>query len=107
MKITGTTWGEILGPAMEIAEQAKADEYFEALVQLNMERFGKSREEAERTQKSNLGYYAGYYSDETRKRVERLFKCSHPVFGAIAQGKPTPDKAFQKGVELGQTLKRQ
>lgn len=70
MKITGNTFGEILGPAMEITSQQEADEYFEALVQRSMDNFGQPREEAIAVQKVNLGYYAGYYSDETRERVE-------------------------------------
>lgn len=92
------TIGDKYGPAMEITDQAKADEYFEALVEHTMT-YSKSRKEAEEIEKSNLGYYAGYCSDETRQRVERLFKCSHPVFGSIAQnGPPTPEQAFNAGV---------
>lgn len=83
---------------MEITDQAKADEYFEALVRRHMKYFGQSREEAERVNRINLGYYAGYYDDGTRTRVERLFRCSHPIFGAIARnGPPTPEEAFAAG----------
>lgn len=49
---------------------------------------GKTREEAEQIERSNLGYYAGYHLDETRERVERLFRCAHPVFGSIAENGP-------------------
>jgi hypothetical protein len=103
MKITGNTYGETLGPAMEITEQSEADAYLEALVDRAISLFGQSREEATRIQKQNIGYYAGYYSDAVRERVERLFKCSHPVFGKISEHKPTPEEAFKKGVEIGKS----
>lgn len=96
------TMGNKYGPAMTMADQAEADAYFEHLVQHGME-WGNDRAEAERIERANLGYYAGYYSHETRARVERLFRCSHPVFGAIAKnGPPTPDQALKAGLEMGQ-----
>lgn len=40
---------------------------------------------------------------ETRARVERLFRCAHPIFGAIAEvGPPPAEEAFRKGLELGE-----
>ena len=93
--------GELYGPAMEITDESEAREYFEALVQHGMS-FGQSREEAESIQKQNLGYYAGYYDNETRERVERLFCCAHPIFGSIAsKGSPTPAEALNLGHEIG------
>jgi hypothetical protein len=95
-----TTIGEKYGPAMEITGQAKADAYFEKLVNLHMAKWGKSREEAEALERGNLGYYAGYYSAETRERVERLFKCSHPVFGEISKnGQPHALRAKALGIQ--------
>lgn len=95
------TIGDKYGPAMELTEQVAADAYFERCVEHQM-RVGKSdRTTAEGIERQNLGYYAGYYDDETRRRVERLFKCSHPVFGAIeAVGAPTPEEALQAGRDL-------
>jgi hypothetical protein len=86
------------GPAMDITDQAEADSYFEKCVQHNMS-FGTSRTRAEEVEKTNLGYFAGYYDAETRERVERLFRCSHPIFGSIAEnGPPTTDQALMSGV---------
>lgn len=102
---TRTTYGELYGPAMEIQSQSKADECFETLVRQLLEaraRSGESQDvdEAMKIVRSNLGYYAGYYDAKTRERVERLFKCQHPVFGAIAErGQPTPKEAFDMGVK--------
>ena len=68
-------------PAMKIRNQAKAREYFEALVQRDMVHFGKTRLEAEAMERNNLGYYAGHCDRETRVRVEKLFLCAPPVAG--------------------------
>ncbi len=97
------TIGKKYGPAMEMTDQAQADAYFEECVQHTMS-FGKSREEAEGIEKQNLGYFAGYYSHETRERVERLFRCAHPVFGAIKDnGPPSPVAAFTAGLKAAMT----
>jgi hypothetical protein len=101
------TIGESYDPAMKITDQKDALEYFEALVLRNMERSGHSRKEAEDIERQNLAYYAGYFDGETRRRVERLFSCAHPVFGAIAEkGEPTPEEAFKMGTELGGKMAR-
>ena len=91
------TIGDAYGPAMEITEQAKATEYFQALVDRQMQHFGRNREAAEEVERINLGYYAGYYDHETRVRVESLFLCRHPIFGAAAEGTPTAAEALEAG----------
>lgn len=100
------TIGEKYAPAMDITDQEVADAYFEACVQHTMD-WGKSREEAENTERENLGYYAGYYGNETRERVERLFGCAHPVFGAISKDvtKERKDDAEAKMVALADWTK--
>lgn len=81
------TIGGKYGPAMKIADQGEADRYFEQCVAHTMS-FGKTRAEAESIERQNFGYYAGYYSDETRERVERLFRCAHPVLGQFYPCQP-------------------
>lgn len=96
------TWGELYGPAMEMTDPVKAAEYLNALIQRNMKYFGDTEEEATEVVKQNLGYYAGYYSNDTMIRVQELFDCVHPVFGKI-EGEadlPTPEEAFQSGKDL-------
>lgn len=107
------TIGETYGPAMDIgrfaapSDEAEALEYFEALVARHLRCTPKSREEAEQIERSNLAYFAGYYDSDTRARVERLFNCAHPVFGAIAEkGPPSPEEAFGLGYELASCLAR-
>lgn len=97
------TIGDKYRPAMEISDQAEADEYFEACVEHSMS-FGSDRAKAEAIERANLGYFAGYYDHETRDRVERLFRCAHPVFGAIAKhGAPTADEALRAGEALARS----
>lgn len=101
------TIGDKYRPAMEIENPAEAAAYFEACVQHYMsasQRLGKTvtHEVAENIERANLGYFAGYYGNDVRERVERLFNCAHPVFGAITEnGAPTPEEAFLKGLEAG------
>ena len=97
-----TTHGDKYHPACRMTDPAEADAWFEKCVQHTMS-FGKTREEAEQIERSNLGYFAGYYDNETRERVERLFKCAHPIFGAIATTPPpTPEQALKMGKQMGQ-----
>jgi hypothetical protein len=99
---------------MEIRDQAQADIFLQRCVaeialvggwdvtQLDQETLAT----AERFVRAQVGYFAGYYDDETRARVERLFKCSHPVFGSIeTNGPASPAAAFRAGIELGKRLR--
>lgn len=98
---------EKYGPAMAITTQTEADAYFEMCVEHSLEHSTKTRDEIEDIERSNLAYYAGYYDYETRERVERLFKCEHPVLGAASKtGKLTPEQLFEIGFRLGQDLRR-
>lgn len=79
------TYGECLDPAMKITDEEDARQYLAAYIKFQQANMGEAsgKHTAEEICKINLGYYAGYYNEETRKRVERLFNCSHPVFGGI------------------------
>jgi hypothetical protein len=95
------TIGDKYRPAMEIQDQEEADNYFKQCVRHTMMHGEQpmSQEEAERIERINLGYFAGYYGPETRERVERLFNCSHPVFGKVAEvGTPSTDTALLAGM---------
>lgn len=99
------TYGETLGPAMNIETQEEANQYVEAMLDWYERQHKIGRAEGLAMLKSNLGYYAGYYSHETRLRVERLFRCAHPIFGAAEKGEPTPEEAFELGKKLGEQSK--
>lgn len=101
------TYGEALSPAMEITEREDANQYKKAYIEYQERMLiDEPRSDgmtAEQMVNINLGYYVAYYSNETRQRVERLFLCTHPIFGSIAQnGAPTGKQAFEKGLERGQ-----
>ena len=96
------TYGECLGPAMEITDPADANQYFDAYVKHIQKYLDKEPRDDNMTAadiaKTNLGYYAGYYDNDTRVRVEKLFTCSHPYFGSIEQnGVPSAAEAFEMG----------
>jgi hypothetical protein len=96
------TNGELYDPAMTIQTQEEASKYFNYLVDYYLEQFGGERHEAERIIKINLGYYAGYYDNETRARVEKLYTCEHPYFGRIAErGAPDASAALLMGLMIG------
>lgn len=90
--------------AMEATTQDEADVILEQIVECACRISPQQlREEHERIQRSNLGYYAGYYSHEVRERVERLFDTEHPIFGKIAvNGPPTTKQAFELGRRMGE-----
>ena len=109
------TYGECLDPAMNITEPEDAVQYLNSYVRFIAE--GLKEDEAHLTPKEiteramyiakhNLGYYAGYYDNETRARVERLFECEHPMFGSIGKsGVPSAKQAFEMGKFIGTVLK--
>jgi len=92
----------------EVTGQEEADSILAELVEISMMHHGFAHEEAVRRTKENIGYHAGYFSNEIRERVERLFDCEHPFFGRIAiKGPPTVSEAFKMGQEFGAKLRRQ
>jgi hypothetical protein len=106
--VTGTTIGEIYDPAMEITDPEEAESYFRELVEQGLENRANrgdpvSWDEMVRIQKSNLGYYSGYYGHETMERVERLFGACHPIFGSQIAHQTTPEEAFLMGIKAAAT----
>lgn len=100
-----STWGSFLSSAMEVGSPDAADEKFELLVSYVMKNSTLERVQAEARTREALGYYAGYYSEEVRERVERLYHCTHPILGPVSK-KWTPDEIFKKGMEMGEMAKR-
>jgi len=90
---------EKYGPPMKITNREEALEYFEECIEHSMS-FGKTREEAVEIELANLGYYAGYYNDETRIRVEELFGCMHPFFGKAKNGTLSVNKVLKVGENI-------
>lgn len=98
------TYGECLSPAMNITDPDDAKQYKMAYIKYTEQFLSNGRGEsgltAEQIVNQNLGYFAGYYSDEVRQRVEKLFNCSHPIFGAFEHvGTPTAKEALECGLQ--------
>jgi hypothetical protein len=73
----GATNGQTYGRACEAKTPAEAKEIFDALVDLCLERNpNATRSWAKSTVRTNIGYYAGYYSTETQRRVGVLYPWS-------------------------------
>lgn len=101
------TYGDKYGYAMQIETQEEADAYFDECVRHQMS-FGETtdRAKAEEIERSNIGYWAGYGYD--REKVERLFRCKHPVFGSVAEnGHPTAKEAFELGRTVGESMRKE
>ena len=96
------TYGEALGPAMLITDEAEAQQYFAdyaAFIQRYLDKEpradGKTGADIARI---NLGYYAGYYDHATRLRVEKLFMCRHPLLGKAQEKILASTTEWAKGV---------
>lgn len=104
------SYGQILDPAMKITDKDDAKQYLESYIAYLIpyvidNNKDKDEEfiykESIKIAKHNLGYYAGYFDNETRERVEKLFECSHPIFGSIeTNGTLTAQQAFDLGKSL-------
>lgn len=75
------TIGDKYGPAMAVTSKKEAQAYFDKCVRHNMRVTGNDIIEAERVERSNIGYYSGYYSQEVMGRVKKLYGFGHPIFG--------------------------
>jgi hypothetical protein len=63
-------------------------------------------DEAQTAVRVGIGYFAGYFDNATRERVERLFECEHPYFGSIAKnGPPTASEALEIGIAFGRLVR--
>jgi hypothetical protein len=88
-------------PAMKVQTEAEAKEYLEACIEHRMRVANRTRAEAEHIEKTNIGYWTGYYAHETADRVMRLFDCEHPYFG---RDHPPLEKVYAMGLALGRKL---
>jgi hypothetical protein len=93
-------------PAMSITDPDQAAQYFEECVQHNMAHSVNNRTQAEAIERANLGYWAGYYSRETRLRVEELFQCQHPILGKAKDKEWSPEELLDKGIEVASEWKK-
>ncbi|KKN58402.1 hypothetical protein LCGC14_0552150 [marine sediment metagenome] len=81
--------GQIMDAAVAITTREEAQEFLTAY-QATCTKPGVAA--------ANIGYAAGYYSQDTAQRLYELFSVEHPIFG---RNRPTSDEAFQAGLKLG------
>lgn len=74
------TYGEALGPAMNVQTEEEARAYFEAYVAY-LKRHCPTEGRAREVARVNIGYWTGYQDAATAERVQRLFGFGHPIFG--------------------------
>jgi hypothetical protein len=95
------TYGEALKPAMEIKNKGEARQYLYDYATFIQKYLDKEPDTQGRTAiqiaKINIGYFAGYYDNETNKRVQELFETVHPIFGKTT---PAPEEALLAGEKL-------
>ena len=97
------TMGEIFNTALDMAKTGDADRcqaFLTSYVEYIVSESNRNVAEAENIAKSNLGYFAGYYSSEVYETINKAYGAVHPVFG----GNPfevSPEEAYRKGLEAG------
>lgn len=78
------TYGECLDPIFRITDPDDAKQYKETYINWIDEHVSikdRAGSSAEEIANYNIGYYAGYGTPENRIRIDKLFNCTHPIFG--------------------------
>ena len=100
------TMGEVFNYALHLAktDSYEAKEFFKEYINCIANDNHYSWDKATEIAKSNFGYFAGYYNEETCDIIYKTYQCSHPIFG----DKPflvSAEEAYKKGLEIGANLK--
>jgi len=97
------TIGQVYDPACSFVEtEEQAKKYFDLLVNYAVTIHSISVEEATKNELLNIGYYAGYYDNDTRIKMQKLFGAIHPIFGRVF---PTADEALEIGKRIGEKMR--
>ena len=78
------TMGEIFNTALDVAKTGDSDRcqaFLTSYVEYIVSESNHNVAEAENIAKSNLGYFAGYYSSEVYETINKAYGAVHPVFG--------------------------
>lgn len=102
---TYKTMGEVFNEALRLAktDSYEAKEFFKEYINCIANDNHYSWDKATEIAKSNFGYFAGYYDEETCDIIYKTYQCSHPIFG----NKPfsiSAEEAYKKGLEMGKKL---
>lgn len=101
------TMGEIFDKALETAktkDQKRCESFLLCYADwIKEENPEMVIEDCLKRAKSNLGYFAGYYSTETAKLIENSYRAIHPIFGsAYDRDKYSAEDFFRMGQEHAQ-----
>ena len=56
--------------------------------------------------KSNIGYFACYYGADEQDKIQNLYKCVHPIFGAVDDSKQIDqEEILATGIKIGENYK--
>ena len=100
------TIAELYSRSTKIETEQEAKTYLNNLVQYFVQRFNMPLDEAYLKVRQNIGYFSGYYSDEIRRRIEKLFNCVHPILGSV-DNDLSPEEIFKIGFEMGEKYKNE
>lgn len=94
------TYREQFEEALKCETEEAAQAWIDKEIVRYKEDFGVEAERARETIMSNIGYMAGYYDDGVARKIYRLFKAPHPIFGTPTQKeKLTPENCIRLGME--------
>jgi hypothetical protein len=97
------TQPEIVKLALKDGTKERARELVDQQVREMVDVLQYAEPEARRITLVNIGYYSGYFDNETADKIMDLFETEHPIFGRTH---PTPEEALRLGRELGQRMKQ-
>ena len=95
------TMGEIFNTALDVAETGDGDRcqaFLTSYVEYIVSESNSNVAEAENIAKSNLGYFAGYYSNEVYETINKAYGAVHPVFGRNPF-ELSPDEVYNLALE--------
>jgi hypothetical protein len=107
-------WGytDIIKHVLMLDDMKKCSDFLDEVTRSSLQNnpeFKKKKHTFDSARKllaSNLGYFAGYYDNETAAKIMKLCRTVHPIFGSSEQmAKITPEKAFEMGKKLGAKAK--
>ena len=96
------SYREQFDSALACNTKEEAELWMEKEVDYYVKKYGESPTEAASIIKTNLGYMAGYYDDDSAKKIHHLFNAVHPIFGTSTYHLDmTAKEAFELGKKRG------
>lgn len=100
------TYGEVMDSLIEIVDEDELKEYYHKYIEYIAQKENLDMNKATAMAAHNIGYSLGYFSRETRMRVERVLEIAHPFFGKAKENDLSPDEILKMGMEMGERVKK-